>query len=146
MSKLMSAATVAGCFVVPSLAAASPQDSTLSGTYVLSESMECVNGGSQQYSGTMKFDPATGAVSEHISFVAEGVKNGRKKLEFWKSNLSGNPYTLSKTKMTINGVSYRLAFGTLNNGVASYASLIGISQGKDLTSCKMLGTLVHIER
>lgn len=137
-TKFLPAAFMTVALLAPGLASGHSRDvePTLSGHYVYSDIVLCWRGtppalSTVQDNGTMTFEPSTGTAKETL-FVVNGP-------QLVGTGFSAEAsYSLVKKYLVLGSQRYRIAFGASQGGVATYATLLGITPGND---CSVQGTL-----
>jgi hypothetical protein len=125
MLKHLTVITFAVALCAPAIASPNAQksDPLLSGSYVYFGSENCasVDGSLHQISGTISFDPSTGKAKANVFAVTGqapellGIK-------------STSAFTNGGGLLTLGSQSYHIAYGQVQNGIATYASFIGLVQ------------------
>lgn len=137
MLKHVTVIALAVALCAPALAAsrARTADPLLSGSYVYSGSENCPasNGSRHQLSGRISFDPETGKTKLN-AYVVTGDKP---EILGIKSN---STYANADRVLTLGAQSYHITYGPVQNGIATYASFIGLVKDGDAT-CGYQGTL-----
>jgi hypothetical protein len=136
LKSIVSMALAAGVLCAPALAAHAPKTvPALSGSYLYSGAENCPSGDGSvhQISGTIAFDPATGTAKLN----AYAVTGSAPELLGIKSSQA---YSNTATTFTLDTVTYHIAYGAVQSGIAGTATFIGLI--KDGTAnCGYQGTL-----
>ena len=137
LKSIVCGAFAAGVLCVAALAAshAPKSDPMLSGSYLYSGAENCASaeGTLHQISGTISFDPATGKAKTK-AFAVTGDKPEILGIT------STSTFTNGDGSLTIGANTYHIAYGPVQNGIATSATFIGLVLDGQVT-CGFQGTL-----
>jgi hypothetical protein len=122
MMRVLFVAALLASVGVPVLPWAASQNNThlLAGRYVVSGQRLCQSGGINLYAGILQFHPGSQTAREEMYTTAFAV--GVEHIVY-----ASIPYSVTGHSLTLDGFTWKAAFGRLENGTADSVTLVGMT-------------------